>query len=222
MIEKYKFIFEDPNPNDVIILGKVLENDVYSKYKIEAKVCGEMIKSIDCDYYSRNKDNLAKETFKDYLGIIDTILPKNWIWAYNIIDGISEQDDIIYQNEHFVLIPTFTWDKKDMKKIHILSFVKDKQLKSIRSLTNNHISLLEHILSKSLDVIESHYGIKKEKFRAYIHYPPSAWLLHIHFNLVENKDASMAIDYTHELHQVVFNLKLCSEYYQKIDMYTIK
>jgi m7GpppX diphosphatase len=218
-----KFILQEPLLDDVKIIETKLQNDMYTKYKIEAKVQGEMICSTDDKSFQKEeKKVLRKETYQDYLDFIDTIPVKNYKWIYNIVDGIAEQDDIVYSDDHFILIPTDTWDKKDMSKIHILSIVKNKNLRSIRSLTGEHVKLLEHIVNKSLEQIESIYKIPKDQFRVYIHYYPSTWHLHIHFNLVENREHACIINEAYDLRQIIFNLKMCSDYYQKIDMYVMQ
>jgi m7GpppX diphosphatase len=218
----HKFILQNPKPENIKIKDTLLQNDMYTKYSIEAKVEGEMIVSTEPKSFQEEVNTtLIRETYKDYLNFIDTIPLKNVKWIYNIIDKISEQDDIVYKDDHFILIPTDKWNREDMNKIHILSIVINKKLKSIRSLTGEHIELLEHILNKSFEQIEVIYKIPKKHFRAYIHYYPSTWHLHVHFNLIKNREHECDINEAHDLRQVIFNLKLCSDYYQKCDMHVM-
>jgi len=215
-----RYILQNPQEEDVKIIQKVLENDMFTKYEIEAKVSGEMICSTDKkSYVVEPKNALKKETYQEYLDSIVKIPKKNYQWIYNIVDGKSEQEYIIYSDEKFLLIPTDTWDRKTMLNTHVLAIVKDKKLRCLRSLTGDHVGLLEHIINKSLEQLELNYNIPKEKFRMYIHYYPSTWHLHMHFNLVENKEHSIYIDSAYELRNVIQNLKLCSNYYQMIDFY---
>lgn len=217
-----QFVLKDPDEKNVKIIETILQNDIYVKYKIEANVQGEMICSTD-KKVSRTKkfDMLLKETYKDYLLRLSNIPSKNYQWIYNIIDGKDEQESILYTDEFFTLIPTYTWDKVDMSKIHILAIVKDKNLRTIRSLTSKHIPLLEHILEKSLENITLKYKIAQKKFRIYIHHHPSTWHLHVHFNLVENSEHDCIVNGAHDFRQVIFNLKMCGKYYQMIDMYVL-
>lgn len=218
---RYQFNLEDPQFENTKIINEINNNKNYKKYNVEVKLQGEMIKSIDTrsDNFEKPK-NLCyiEETYDEYLKISENIQPKNYKWIYNIIDGISEQEDIIYNDEKFILIPTYTWNKKNMAKIHILAIFKDKSLKTIRSLTGENIELLQYVLDKSFENIEKIYNIPKERFRAYFHYHPSTWQLHIHFNLLDNKNTNCLCEYSHEVNQVIFNLSICSDYYKKITM----
>jgi m7GpppX diphosphatase len=224
-MEIYRFIMEEPDIENIRILEKKSSNNNYSKYEVEAKVKGEMIVSANTttDFQRPANIYLVEETYEDYLEILKTIPLKNYQWVYNIIDGLTEQEDIVYSDDKFILIPTYTWnyknkDKKNMDKIHILAIFKDKNLKTLRSLTGENADLLEYVMNKSLDEIERIYNIPKNRFRAYFHYHPSAWQLHIHFNLIDNRKANCVCEHSHDVNQVIFNLRLCSDYYQKIKL----
>ena len=47
-----------------------------------------------------------KETFQEYLDYINKYEQNKDKWIYNIIDGISEQDKIIYRDEFLIVILT--------------------------------------------------------------------------------------------------------------------
>ena len=94
----------------------------------------------------------------------------------------------------------------------------DKQLRTIRELTKEHIPLLEHMKKTTLEKIEKVYGLKEGSLKIYFHYEPSTYHLHIHFVNISYKDAGSSVEYSHDLDSVIFNLSLDSDYYRKIKL----
>lgn len=172
----------------------------------------------------KNEEPLTykKETYDDYLYRIKSVDPDNYQWIFDIIEGRKEKDKIIYQDDEFVLVPKNKKNSESIENIHILALVANKELRSLRDLTSDHIPLLNHILKTSLEKLEIKYKIPKESWRAYIHYYPSAWQLHIHFTYLNNLDKSAMIDKSHDLYRVIFNLSLNSKYYQMIELNVIE
>jgi m7GpppX diphosphatase len=220
----YKIIVDKKTDiKNIIIINKIMENDIYSKYDIVVR--GELfITPIDeINKKKRKYKSMIEESYEQYLLMLSKVSISNTKWIYNIIDGKSEQKDIIYSDNIFLLIPTYTSSKnKDMtaNNFHILAIPKRKDIKSIRDLDSTHIDMLEHILNKTIIIIKDNYNIDKSKLKIYFHYPPSTWHLHIHFSTIENTCVSSSIEYSYQLYQVIFNLKLCSEYYKKINLFT--
>jgi m7GpppX diphosphatase len=158
------------------------------------------------------------ESYGDYLNYIKNINPDNYKWVYNILEGKAEQEDILYQDEQILIIPSDTWvNKNDMTQFHYLVFPKDNNLKTIRSLNGTHILLLEHILDKSFKLFNDKYKISHNNLLVYVHYPPSTYYLHIHFSSPLVKKTSF--QYSHGLHQIIYNLKINPNYYKEIDLY---
>ena len=50
----------------------------------------------------------------------------------------------------FILIPDMKWDGKQLEDLYVVALVQDRSLHSIRSLTAEHIPLLENIQKKGL------------------------------------------------------------------------
>jgi m7GpppX diphosphatase len=94
----------------------------------------------------------------------------------------------------------------------------DKKLHSIRDLDGTHIELLEFIKTKTLEIIKSTYGFESVVIKMYLHYAPSTYHLHIHFVLVSNTDTNSSCEYSHELSNVIENLKINSDYYKLVVM----
>lgn len=52
---------------------------------------------------------------------------------------------------------------------------------SVRDLKPEHLPMLKSIRSESLAAIELKFGIPRAQMRAFFHYPPTYWHLHVHF-----------------------------------------
>ena len=75
-------------------------------------------------------------------------------WVYNILDKKSEVERIIFEDPDmktgFILVPDMKWDGKQLEDLYVVALVQDRSLHSIRSLTAEHIPLLENIQKKGL------------------------------------------------------------------------
>jgi m7GpppX diphosphatase len=114
-----------------------------------------------------------------------------------------------------IIIPTYTWDTENADELHVLCLPTDKLLRSIRSLTAECIPLLEHMKRETIRVIRDTYHIDEQNLKMFFHYDPSTYHLHIHFVNMANSQARSSVEYSHELHNVIFNLSICSDYYQR-------
>lgn len=214
---KYKFI-----PNSVLSfqnLQKIstkLENDSFTKYEAIAEVKGEYIVCKDISKLKKYSKKLVKETYEEYLDFLSKRDIEKDRWIYNIIDGISEQDKIIYCETEFILIPSYTWNSLNIEKLHILCIPRDISLRTIRDLTRVHVPLLEYMKKVSIQIINETYGIKEEFLKIFFHYDPSTYHLHLHFINTEYIDSWSSVEYSHDIDSVIFNLKLDSDYYKKI------
>jgi len=209
----YRFI-----PSNVTSFKKdklVLKNDIYEKYIASADIEGELIICNDNNKLRRFEKKIVRESFDEYLKVILKRDTKKDQWIYNIINGISEQESILYRDEHCIIIPTYTWDNKNIDKLHLLCLPVDKTLRTIRSLNASHISLLEHMKYVTLDVIKTKYEISESYIKMFFHYEPSTYHLHIHFVHINNQECRSSVEYSHELNNVIFNLSICSDYYQR-------
>ena len=213
--KNYKFIPSRVTSFDSIVRNKkILENDIYEKFEATAEVTGELIICNDESKMRRIEKKLIRESFTDYLKLLQKRDPKKDQWIYNIINGLEEQDKILYRDELCIVIPTYMWDSVNLEKLHILCLPTDINLRSLRSLTSDHISLLEHMKKVTLDFIKNKYEIEECYLKMYFHYDPSTYHLHIHFVNTEFYDARSSVEYSHELNNVIFNLSVYSQYYR--------
>lgn len=114
----------------------------------------------------------------------------------------------------FVLLPDYKWNG-EIESLYLLAIVMDRDIKSLRDLTEEHLPLLEKIKAKSLESIKSKYGVEAKQIRAYFHYQPSMYHLHVHFTILKYDAPGIFCEKSHLLSTVINNIKLVSDYYQK-------
>ena len=211
----FKFIPSKVTSFDTIVKNKkTMENDIYKKYEATAEILGELIVCNDVTKIKQTEKKIIRETYKSYLKTLENRDPKKDKWIYNILDGSSEQDSILYRDDKCIVIPTYMWDSVNIDKLHILCLPIDLNLRSIRSLTNEHIPLLEHMKKVTTEIIKNKYDLDECYIKMFFHYEPSTYHLHIHFSNILNHDSRSSVEYSHELHNVMFNLSICSNYYK--------
>jgi len=211
----YKFIPSKVTSFDQIVRNKkTMENDIYEKYEATAEISGELIICNDVTKMKHTEKKLVRETYEEYLISLQKRDPNKDKWIYNIVDGSSEQEQILYRDESCIVIPTYMWDSVNIDKLHILCLPTDVTLRSIRSLTAEHIELLEHMKKVTLETIKNKYGLDECYLKMFFHYEPSTYHLHIHFVNTAYHESRSSVEYSHELNNVIFNLSLYSQYYK--------
>lgn len=215
--KKYTFVVKANWINDITYGDKILSNDVYTKYSASLNnMNGELIVCSDINKITGFCKKIVPETYQEYLEFISNNNFTKEQWIYNILDGISEQDKILYKDEHIVILPNYTWNGDDLSKMYLLTFPTDKKLHSIRDLTGEHIWLLEHIKVKTLELIKNMYGFDSDIVKMYFHYAPSTYHLHVHSVLISNIDDNSSVEYSHNLTSLIENIKIKPNYYQCI------
>jgi m7GpppX diphosphatase len=193
----------------------ILQNDIYEKYAASAEISGELIVCRDKTKMANRAKKLERETYSEYMQTIERRDPTKDAWIYNIIDGLAEQDAILHRDALCVVIINYTWDATNADELHFLCLPTDKSLRSMRSLTAEHIPLLEHMKRETIRVIRDTYQIDEQHLKMFFHYDPSTYHLHIHFVNIVNSQTRSSVEYSHELHNVMFNLSICSDYYKR-------
>jgi diadenosine tetraphosphate (Ap4A) HIT family hydrolase len=215
--KKYTFITKSNWISNIEYINDKPEctNDIYSKRHVKINnLEGDLI---ICSNLNKLDGFCKKTVFESYNEYLDIISKRDWSkeqWVYNILDGVAEQDIIIYRDEQIIIAPNYTWDGEDMLKLYLLVFPTDRTLHTLRDLNSSHLELLENIKTKTLEVIKSTYGFNSDIVKAFIHYSPSTYHLHIHFVLVSNTDVNSSTEYSHDLDTVINILKIKSDYYQ--------
>lgn len=210
----YKFVPNRIESFDNIQINKeIFSNDIYEKYEASAEVKGELLVCNDASKIRKRSKKIVYETYQEYITSLEERDPSKDVWIYNIIDGIAEQDKILYRDEKCIVIPTYVWDGKNTSNLHILCLPVDKNLRSIRSLDSSHIPLLAHMKRVTLYIIKYQFDLDETQLKIYFHYDPSTYHLHIHFVNLE-VDGGSSVEYSHDLSAVINNLYVFSDYYK--------
>ncbi|KAG5975457.1 hypothetical protein E4U55_007658 [Claviceps digitariae] len=111
-------------------------------------------------------------------------------WVFNIIEGRTEVDDVIYRtelgraaggDEGFLLLPDLNWDRSTLDALHLLALVERRDLWSLRDLRKKHIPWLQHMKSKVVSAtVETYPSIEADQLKLYVHYQPTYYHFHIH------------------------------------------
>ena len=225
--KKYTFV---PKSNwteiiEVIHDGPLLTqftNDVYTKQSAKINnLEGELIICSNINKLDGFCKKIVYEPYSEYLKIISN---RDWSkeqWVYNILNGIAEQDKILYRDNHIVIAPNYTWTdncKENLNQMYLLVFPIDCKLHTLRDLNSSHIELLTHIKNKTFEVIKETYGFDSSVIKMFVHYAPSTYHLHVHFVLISNTDVDSSVEYCYELDSIINTLKLKSDYYQSTDI----
>ncbi|XP_055063821.2 m7GpppX diphosphatase [Misgurnus anguillicaudatus] len=205
-----------------------MKNDVYSTYQLHAPAHLNQIKTtVVCPAtekhvkkYLHQESFLVEESGEDYRNITLPYISNQSFsvqWVYNILEKKAEADRIIYEDPDpdtgFVLLPDFKWDQKQLENLYLIAIVHRRDIKSLRDLTSEHLSLLRNIRSKGEDTIQKRYGVPVSKLRVYLHYQPSYYHLHIHFTSLDYEAPGCGVERAHLLSDVIQNLQADSGYY---------
>jgi m7GpppX diphosphatase len=83
-------------------------------------------------------------------------------WVYNIIEGRTEQEDVMYRetgSDGFLLLPDLNWDRKTMGGLHLLGIVERRDVWSVRDLTKDMVGWVRHMREK---MVEATVGLYPE------------------------------------------------------------
>ena len=138
----------------------------------------------------------------------------------------TESERIVFEDTDptngFVLLPDMKWDGKTIENLYLLAIVHEGSVGSLRHLNQSHVALLENVREKALSAIEQKYNVKRSKIRAYLHYQPSFYHLHVHFTHI-NFQVPGFPERNHSLNQVIENLKIDTDFYRKTSLqYVLK
>jgi m7GpppX diphosphatase len=94
-------------------------------------------------------------------------------WVFNIIEGRTEQEDVMYResgDEGFLLLPDLNWDRKTMGSLHLLGIVERRDIWSVRDLKKTNVEWLKHMRSKMIDATVGLYpDIDRDQLKLYVH-----------------------------------------------------
>lgn len=94
-------------------------------------------------------------------------------WVFNIIEGRTEQEDVMYREtgeEGFLLLPDLNWDRKTMASLHLLGLVERRDIWSVRDLKKTHVEWLNHMRDKMIQATINLYpDIERDQLKLYVH-----------------------------------------------------
>jgi m7GpppX diphosphatase len=139
--------------------------------------------------------------------------------VYNILEHKKEQDRIIVEDldekDGFIFLPDLKWDGCTKETLYCTAICMNRDIKSIRDLNETHIPMLTNIRDKCLKAIKEKYDVDSNQIRAYFHYQPSYYHLHVHFNYLKFDAPGIFCDRAHLLDCVISNIKMMPDFYQK-------
>lgn len=144
-------------------------------------------------------------------------------WVYNIIEGRTEQEDVIYRNhseassgsedadEGFLLLPDLNWDRKTQTSLHVLGIVERRDIWSVRDLSKTHIPWLKSMQRKLITATTELYKLEPDQLKLYVHYQPTYYHFHIHVvHVMSESGATQAAGKALLLQNVISQLETMS------------
>lgn len=221
----YKFTHLNNNWIEKIKKNKQIHNNNgFEKYEVNIKDIDGILTISELGKMTKFEHEIVNESYQEYLQLIeknDENFKNKDKWIYDIIDGIEEQDNVYYQDDQIMVVKNWEWVTNPSSKtlsvddLWILTIPKDKSLRSIRSLDQSHIPLLEHCKNKTIEIISEKFNLNDE-LKIYFHYAPRTWHLHLHFVNVKNEKANSSLYCAHDIDDVIKNLRLDNNYYKSI------
>lgn len=143
--------------------------------------------------YSKQAARLVHETPEIYASHVRPYMQRKrdegrLNWVYNIIEGRTEVEDVIYRtalgtqgDEGFLLLPDLNWDRTTVDALHLLAIVERRDIWSLRDLRRRHIPWLEHMRARIVDATTARYtALEPDQLKLYVHYQPTYYHFHIH------------------------------------------
>ncbi len=94
-------------------------------------------------------------------------------WVYNIIEGRTEQEDVMYREhgeEGFLILPDLNWDRKTLGSLHLLGIVERKDIWSVRDLNKSMVDWVKHMREKMIEATVKLYPeVEKDQLKLYVH-----------------------------------------------------
>ncbi|KAI9492628.1 HIT-like domain-containing protein [Zychaea mexicana] len=140
-------------------------------------------------------------------------------WVFNILEGKSEADRVLYRSNDretgFVVLPDMKWDGTQ-ESLYCVAIAMRSDILSLRSLNRSHLPLLKNIRDTAYQLVKDKYGMDKDLLRLFIHYQPSYYHFHVHLTAMSFADApGVVAGQAHLLDTVIDNIELYDDYYQR-------
>jgi len=173
---------------------------------------------------------IYKEKTKLMIENLLTIQNPNWNkWIFDILNGISEKESIIFKDNHITVIhDNIRNDQTNPELFHLLIFpsinlnrYSSNSVRTVRDLNGkedlNWLLIVRDIfLKNTLPKLKPELSYNSMK--CYFHYLPTYFYLHIHvrhINAPIDSDFAMQIGSSILLEDVIENLNLVHDYFQR-------
>ena len=209
---------------------KYFENDIYHKFLtkdiIQNQVDVELIYPAtqkQIDKYRLIKYEIFHETYEAYLKktlpYINSIQQNDVKWIFNIFEKKTEEPIGEAPSKKFIILKDYT-TTNDSKTLICLGIPipEYSYIKSVRDLTQKELPLLQELYTEGKKIIAKKYNCKVEEIKAFLHYPPSFYYLHVHYLSVNdpNLTISSSVNRAIDLNEIIENIKMKNDYYQTI------
>lgn len=227
---KDQFTQPDENILKTAVIDKILQNDIYQNSFCTIDAALNKLKATviypatdkHINKYTEQPIFTFNETPELYKSVTLPTIEANQFdrsWVYNILEHKQESERIIVEDLDpevgFILLPDLKWDGITVECMYVTAIIMNRDIKSIRDLRKKHLPLLENIRSKCYEAIKEKYNINADQIRAYFHYQPSYYHLHVHFNYLKYDAPGIFCDKAHLLDTVIDNIKMMPNYYEK-------
>ncbi|KAH7819495.1 putative Scavenger mRNA decapping enzyme [Monocercomonoides exilis] len=179
----------------------------------------------DIEKYTPTKTLVLRETPEIYSKYVKSYIESRAVekelkWVWNILDGISEKERVIYHDDDpetgFTIVPDTKWDERNMKYLYFTVLAKTRKIKSLRDINGSHIEFLKRMKEEAMKAAKAKYGVPSAQLLCYVHYLPSFMQLHYHVINIERGDMRgprcILVD------DIIDNLQRDPEYYQKSNL----
>ncbi|TRY73879.1 hypothetical protein TCAL_15740 [Tigriopus californicus] len=207
-----------------------MRNDIYGKYAclldpelnhVKANlICPATEKHIK--KYESSPRHIIYETPAMYKALTSPFLETEKFsieWVYNFLSKKAEADTIVYEDPDpetgFIMGPDYKWNGKQMEDLYVLGIVHSRKLKSLRTLNQSHLPLLKKLWLDGTKAIHDKYKVEPSQIRAYLHYQPSYYHLHVHFTHVQYHAPGINAEKSHLLPTVIYNIERQADFYQR-------
>jgi m7GpppX diphosphatase len=94
---------------------------------------------------------------------------------------------------------------------------------SLRDLDGTHLPLLRYIQTQGTSAVAERLAISPHSIKAFLHYHPTFYHLHVHFTHADNIGDGVIVDRAHLLATVIYNLECNPSYYKNATIqYSLK
>lgn len=220
-------------------LRPALHNDVYGQFAatLPPALAGADVvvihpaSAVDIAKYTQQARHVVVETPAFYAAVtapaVRALPPSRLQWVWNILDGTAEADRVLYRtdaatppDEAFVIVPELNGDVADLRTLHCIALVQRRDVVCLRDLRRTHLPLLRRLWREGRAAVARACGCPASRLRAYVHYHPSFFHLHVHYGLTDEAISAVA-DRAHLLPEIIDNLERYGDDYYPSKTLTI-